>query len=901
MADDDRKKLLEVLEWIKGKDDDVDRYQGQPAAKTKWYIVSTKWLNRWKRINKLTDDVDETEMDEDLGEIDSEDIISHECKGKFKKNYVLKGDLKIGRDFEILPKKAWKFLAKKYRYKQKIIRKSIQSTANTTQIEITLFSLNILLVLDKELKTENPEVFFVSRKEKLNPLISQLEKDAVPNYSYNSKLWKLNPETSPKDLAELIKNANGTSIVFPGTLLEGSQSTIDSFEITPTDILVFESQTTYSMASSNNFFKEKDKEFCEFCRRYTFGGRRCQCGKYYYCNDHCEERDRNFHYCRIVSKIYTKTSLSCMGKVGLQNLGNTCYMNSGLQCLSNTYELTKYILDDTYINDINEGNILGSDKNELIREYAALVKEMWYGSSHHVSPWGIKRAFGDFARQFIGFHQQDSQEMLGFLIDGIHEDLNRIKTKPYVTDPDPNGLTEEQFAQKFWDSHKLRNDSIISDLMHGQYRSEVECPTCKKISVTFDPFLMLTLPIPEKSLKMIEVIYMNGKEAIRAKVLVNKGSNVGTVIEKACEIFGLRPSDVIAAETNMGSLKGIVSESSKASKRSPLMLYRKFDDDDLETGCDSEEHHKKSSLYSVLFCDFRRKTYGYGGHLTGQPYLFKVKNNVRLKDFYKQIFDFIIALKGEPINDTDELFKEKFPTFFSSRYGDNYFNLKVHNPYQYPCSICERISCAGCPIPFEDIKLSHYLKKCKEPNLRVSVIFSESMRDTSFFAETRNHESYFNTYNPMKIQESVDISECFQLFSCREQLDQENTVYCSNCKEHKQGFKKMDIFRLPKILIIHLKRFKQKNHSSSKNNKLVEFPIEGLNMGLYCHTCQGIYDLYAVSNHYGTLEGGHYTAYAKSQDGIWRDFDDSSVSVVSNAKETIVASSAYVLFYQLRE
>lgn len=899
MADDDRTKLLEVLQWIKGKDDDVQRFRGQPVAKTKWYIVSTKWLNRWKSINKLTDDVDENEMDEDLGEIDSEDIISHECKGKFKKNYMLKADLKIGRDFEILPKKAWKFLAKKYRYKQKIIRKSIESTSDTTQIEITLFALKMLFVVDKELKTINPEVFFVSRKDKLSPIITQLEKDILPNYSYNAKLWKLNAETNPTDLAELIKNANGTSLVFPGTLLEGSQSTIDSFEITPTDILVFESQTSYSMAS-NNFFKEKDKEFCEFCRRYTFGGRRCQCNKYYYCNDHCEERDRNFHYCRIVSKIYTKTSISCMGKVGLQNLGNTCYMNSGLQCLSNTYGLTKYILDDTYINDINKGNVLGSNNNELIREYAALVKEMWYGSNHHVSPWGIKNAFGDFAKQFIGFHQQDSQEMLGFLIDGIHEDLNRVKTKPYVNDPDPKGLTEEEFALKFWENHKLRNDSIISDLMHGQYRSEVECPTCQKISVTFDPFLMLTLPIPEKSLKIIEVTYMNGKEAIKAKVLVNKGSNVGAVIEKACEIFELRPSDVIAAETNMGSLKGIVSESSKASKRSPLMLYKKFESES-DTECDSEERHKESSLYSVLFCDFRRKTYGYGGHLIGQPYLFKVKNNIRLKDFYKQIFDYIIALKGELIEDPDELFKEKFPTFFSNRYGDNYFNLKVHNPYQYPCSICERISCAGCPIPYDETKLSHYLKRCKESNLRVSIIFADSIHDTSFLAETRNHESYFNTYNPMKIQESVDISECFNLFSRREQLDQENTVYCSNCKEHKQGFKKMDIFRLPKILIIHLKRFKQKNHFSSKNNKLIEFPIEGLDMSLYSHACEGIYDLYAVSNHYGSLEGGHYTAYAKSQDGVWRDFDDSSVSVVNNVRDTVVAASAYVLFYQLRE
>lgn len=57
-----------------------------------------------------------------------------------------------------------------------------------------------------------------------------------------------------------------------------------------------------------------------------------------------------------------------------------------------------------------------------------------------------------------------------------------------------------------------------------------------------------------------------------------------------------------------------------------------------------------------------------------------------------------------------------------------------------------------------------------------------------------------------------------------------------------------------------------------------------------------VYDLYAVSNHFGGLGGGHYNAYCKMADGQWHCFDDSHVRPMD--KKDIVSSSAYVLFYR---
>lgn len=125
----------------------------------------------------------------------------------------------------------------------------------------------------------------------------------------------------------------------------------------------------------------------------------------------------------------------------------------------------------------------------------------------------------------------------------------------------------------------------------------------------------------------------------------------------------------------------------------------------------------------------------------------------------------------------------------------------------------------------------------------------------------------------------------------------------------------MDIYKLPKVLVIQLKRFSKGGGSgkyggisrmmgSSKNSDLVDFPITGLDMGQYLldkdDDKEYIYDLYAVSNHMGSLYGGHYTAHCKnSLTDKWYYFNDSSCGKTSEAD--IVCSSAYVLFYRLRE
>lgn len=85
---------------------------------------------------------------------------------------------------------------------------------------------------------------------------------------------------------------------------------------------------------------------------------------------------------------------------------------------------------------------------------------------------------------------------MSYLLDGIHEDLNRIKKKPPVDAIDYSGGNDSKYSLDFFKNYKKRNDSVISDLMVGQFKSTVECPKCSKVSIIFDPYLTLSVPIP---------------------------------------------------------------------------------------------------------------------------------------------------------------------------------------------------------------------------------------------------------------------------------------------------------------------------------------------------------------------------------------------------------------------
>ena len=151
-----------------------------------------------------------------------------------------------------------------------------------------------------------------------------------------------------------------------------------------------------------------------------------------------------------------------------------------------------------------------------------------------------------------------------------------------------------------------------------------------------------------------------------------------------------------------------------------------------------------------------------------------------------------------------------------------------------------------------------------------------------------NYDPYALIHLPVPIsQEPIDIQHCITGLSTKEQLDSDNQYKCSNCDQHTNAFREEIILRTNDTLIINLKRFTK---TGEKINTPVSYPLTNFTI------CGKSYSLYAVNNHTGSLNGGHYFSYVL-QNGIWYEFNDRYVRLANHA--SIVSPNAYILFYKM--
>lgn len=183
----------------------------------------------------------------------------------------------------------------------------------------------------------------------------------------------------------------------------------------------------------------------------------------------------------------------------------------------------------------------------------------------------------------------------------------------------------------------------------------------------------------------------------------------------------------------------------------------------------------------------------------------------------------------------------------------------------------------------------------------------------------------------------ITIQDCLTEFTKEERLGEDDTWYCPRCKDHKQATKKVELWKVPDILVFAFKRFSSGRFTRDKIDDFVDFPLEDFNLEPFVEGAKVerrlagetgeedpeslIYDLYAVDNHYGGMGGGHYTAYAKNHENSkWYDFDDVSrpssrcslgfgahpvsgqslqgrVSEISNP-ESVKTKAAYLVMYR---
>ncbi|XP_063556735.1 ubiquitin carboxyl-terminal hydrolase 6-like [Gorilla gorilla gorilla] len=570
------------------------------------------------------------------------------------------------------------------------------------------------------------------------------------------------------------------------------------------------------------------------------------------------------------------------GATGLSNLGNTCFMNSSIQCVSNTQPLTQYFISGRHLYELNRTNPIGM-KGHMAKCYGDLVRELWSGTQKSVAPLKLQWTIAKYAPRFDGFQQQDSQELLAFLLDGLHEDLNRVHEKPYVEQKDSDGRPDWEVAAEAWDNHLGRNRSIIVDLFHGQLRSQVKCKTCGHISVRFDPFNFLSLPLPMDSYMHLEitVIKLDGSTPVRYGLRLNTDEKYTGLKKQLSDFCGLNSEQILLAEVHGSNIKNFPQDNQKVGlsvsgclcafeipvPASPIAASSPTQTDfssspstngmfTLTTNGDLPQpifvpngmpntavprgteknftngmvnghmpslpdspfagyiiavHRKmiRTELYFLSPRDNRPS-------LFGMPLIVPCTVHTRKKDLYDAVWIQVSRL-------VSPLPPQEASNHAQDRMGYQYpFTLRVVQKDGNSCAWCPQYRfCRGCKIDCGE-------DRAFIGNAYIAVDWHPTALHLRYHTSQERvvdeHESVEQSRRAQA--EPINLDSCLRAFTSEEELGEDEMYYCSECKTHCLATKKLDLWRLPPFLIIHLKQFQFVNDQWIKSQKIVKFPRE---------------------------------------------------------------------------
>ncbi|XP_029953333.1 ubiquitin carboxyl-terminal hydrolase 31-like [Salarias fasciatus] len=650
------------------------------------------------------------------------------------------------------------------------------------------------------------------------------------------------------------------------------------------------------------------------------------------------------------------------GVAGLKNHGNTCFMNAILQCLSNTELFAEYLALEQFRGADNPGGNDKAKSNgvlvqkkaggqqqesgEVTEQLSGLVRALWTFEYTPQHSRDFKNVVSKSALQFRGNSQHDAQEFLLWLLDRVHEDLNQI-IHPDIRPPRKPPVEEETVPEG---SPLPAPGSFVQELFQAQYRSSLTCPHCQKQSNTFDPFLCISLPIPVPHTRPLYVtVVYQGKcsHCMRVGVAVPLSGTVSRLRQAVAQETKIPAQQIVLTEMYYDGFHRsfcdddddleIIQESDSIFAFETPELFRpdqirskrggsphaNLNQNNLKYGTDnnristqiqepttppSSPNKNSGQAEKIVLLVCNRACAGQQGRRFGNPFILYLERTVTWDILQKEILEKMRHLLRPGV------FVQVGP--FTLRVvgvvGITYLLPQEEQPLCHP-SVERAFKSCGPGGP---------------PHVKIVVEWDKETKDYLF---KRTEDEYIpdaESVRQVKEQhlqpQTCSLAQCFQLYTKEEQLAPDDAWRCPHCKQLQQGSIKLSLWTLPDILILHLKRFRQDGDRRMKMQNMVKFPLTGMDMaphmvkrsqsswslpshwspwrrpyGMGRDPEDYLYDLYAVCNHHGTMQGGHYTAHCKNSiDGQWYIFDDSDVHPIS--EEDVCKQTAYILFYQRR-
>ncbi|KAI8075312.1 hypothetical protein BC940DRAFT_248979 [Gongronella butleri] len=484
-----------------------------------WYLLPSDWYDRWQkyctRLASPNATTRQLGRSTEPGPIDTTSLLMNDGR-------QLLPDLVYDQDYVLVPERAWRALEKWYTCPSTPIARTVvrQGGPNDTVVEVYPPTFKLYVIAESMSTLEKPPILTLSRTTPMHDLRNAITDALDLSLGTPFHLYRLENDpliaspfiawsSIPQDTAERL------------TLDQNDDKSISDMALA-SSILLIDVDGARSSNNNNNNNNQANANHANGNASDTsststnsssiFGNTfhnltTASSPPFSSSSTFASNHDMNWKASSPTTASSTVPPHRQRGTTGLSNLGNTCFMNSALQCLSNTEELTNWFLAGNYKNDLNRDNPLGMG-GQIAENYGNLIEKLWSGTLSHVPPREFKQTISRFNPTFTGYQQHDSQELLAFLLDGLHEDLNRILKKPYIEMPDFDDKPDDEVAKTSWNYHKARNDSIIVDLFQGQFKSRLVCNVCEKVSVTFDPFMYLSLPLPIQKKRKTTVTYV---------------------------------------------------------------------------------------------------------------------------------------------------------------------------------------------------------------------------------------------------------------------------------------------------------------------------------------------------------------------------------------------------------
>ncbi|KAL1501454.1 hypothetical protein ABEB36_006770 [Hypothenemus hampei] len=586
------------------------------------------------------------------------------------------------------------------------------------------------------------------------------------------------------------------------------------------------------------------------------------------------------------------------GATGLHNLGNTCFMNAALQAVSNTRPLTMYFQQDNQLSELNSSNP-DSTRGVVVKKYSELCRELWAGSTRSVAPLRLRECVTKFAPHLSGGGQHDAQELLAWLLDALHEDLNRVPKKQYIEQKDSDGRPDEVVADEAWQYHLKRENSIITDLFHGQLKSKVTCKTCGHESVKFDPFNHLSLPLPMESYILCEVLVvrLNGQCPIKYGLRLNSEAKYGELKEQLGELSCTDPKRLLLAEVAFYQIKSLLADDDRINPSTALELYAYelsmdlsrrdleedtvendagYDETEVSTGATdsplarSPETKKPASLDKTI--PFKRSTISMHSNssatfdssslkrppsylravhrkvvrqdtyflsqqkskpsLFGRPLLLGCSSGITCRDLYDVVWSQVTRLLS-PLPQSDQT---NHATDCDDSLGYEFpFTLKAVLAGGQICAICHWTKfCRGCPLSCTDESVFHkYGIWNNYSDMHIAIDWDPTALHLRY--QSSRERLFVEDESVARCRklhtEPIDLDHCLKAFTSEERLQEK--YHCSRCNDKQPATKKLQIWRLPPILIVHLKRFDFVNKKWVKTQKAVNFPFKDFDPTAY--------------------------------------------------------------------